>query len=230
MTGMALLFTSCIATGYIPQHAQVPLLEQRGEVQLSAGMSTGGMLDATVSAGLTDHVAAQMHLSGQPVQNLPGTGSMAVGYYRHIGAVVAEAWLGMEQGTVGNRSYWTYTVEWTGSTTGRYNLPFVQLDCGLRDLTPLHIDCGVALRAGIMKPDFTTTQWDETGHETRRSSYGSGTKLVEPQLFVRMGWHNVKYSLQMGWTLPTTVDYGTLPRKKFSLMTGVTFLLGVTQK
>lgn len=223
---VTMMFTSCIATGYIPQHAQVPLLEQRGEVQLTAGMSTGGMLDATLSAGLTDHLATQMHLSGQPLQNLPGTYSMALGYYRHLGPVVAEAWLGMEQGSVCNRSYWAIEVEWYRSISGKYNLPFVQLDCGLRDLTPLHIDCGVALRGGIMKPQLTTTTWNGWDGESTRSNYGAGTPLLEPQLFVRMGWGGVKYSLQMGWCYPSTGGNGTLHYKPFSLMMGAAFMLG----
>ena len=221
---VATMCSSCIATGYIPQHAQVPLMEQRGEVQLTVGMSTGGMLDATLSAGLTDHLATQMHMSGQPLQLQPGTYSMAVGYYRHLGPVVAEAWLGMEEGTVYNRSFWTMTADWIRSTSGKYNLPFVQVDCGLRDLTSLHIDCGVALRAGVMKPSFHTTSWRDSGDEATHSSYGAGTILFEPQVFVRMGGRHVKYSLQAGWTLPSTRGSGILYYEPFSLMMGASFL------
>lgn len=227
LTGVvAMMFSSCIATGYIPQHAQAPLLEQRGEVQLTAGLSTGGMLDATLSAGLTDHLATQMHLGGQPLQNLPGTYSMALGYYRHLGPVVAEAWLGVEQGSVCNRSALPMVVEWFRYTSGEYNLPFVQLDCGLRDLTPLHIDCGVALRGGIMKPQLITATWNDLDGESAHSSYGAGTPLLEPQLFVRMGWGSVKYSLQTGWCFPSTGNNGKLYYKSFSLMMGATFILG----
>lgn len=221
----ALLFTSCIATGYIPQHAQVPLLEQRGEVQVSAGMSTGGMLDATLSAGLTDHLATQMHISGQPLQLQPGTYSMAVGYYRHVGPLVAEAWLGIEQGSVYNRSHWSMIVEWTRWTTGEYNLPFVQVDCGLRDLTPLHIDCGMALRAGIMKPGLRTTTWNEEMSAQYTSIYAAGTALLEPQLFVRMGMRHMKYNLQMGWVLPFSSSVEDFPRKTFSLSMGATIMI-----
>ncbi len=222
---VAIMFSSCIATGYIPQHAQVPLMEQRGEVQLTAGMSTGGMLDATLSAGLTDHLATQMHLSGQPLQNMPGTYSMALGYYCHLGPVVSESWIGMEQGTVYNRSCWPMTVDWILSTTGKYSLPFVQVDCGLRDLTSMHIDCGVALRAGVMKPSFHTTSWRDSGDEATHSSYGAGTILFEPQAFVRMGGRHVKYSLQAGWTLPSTRGSGILYYEPFSLMMGASFLI-----
>ena len=223
----ALLFASCssTSTGYIPQHAQVPLLESRGDVQVTAGMSDGVLADATLSAALTDHWAAQVHLSGQPLQNMPGTYSLGVGNYHRLGPVVFEAWAGMEQGMVSNRAPFTYEVEWARSTTGRYVLPYVQLDAGLRDLTPLHLDVGLALRGGVMKPSFRTSQWDETGNVTYSRSYGAGTVLLEPQLLVRIGWRDVKCSLQAGWTLPWSRVVGDMDYEPFSLMIGVAFLL-----
>lgn len=228
MSIVAVLLSSCgVSASYIPQQPPVPLIDHRGEMQLSATFNEVGMSNATLSVGLTNWLAAQVHVSGQIINVTPGAGSAAVGVYRHFGPLVAEAYYGWELGTATNRTPLFTIAEFTRHINGSYAMPYLQLNCGLRDVTPLHIDCGVALRGAIMRPSFkiTTDDYFEGGNNSDTRYYNTITKILEPQLFLRFGGENIKWHMQAGWCFPysSTVDANDFDR--FNMTVGVTFIL-----
>lgn len=219
-----------IGSMYSPQLAEVPLIAGKGDTRASASINGIGA-DATVSTGISNHLA--MQLSGSIHDEDIFYHHAALGYFTGYGKFGAEGYLGLGFGN-GH----VHDIDDGYNTKGTYLLPFVQLNLGWSNLTKAHIDCGVALKYGRMSPGFGITY--ETWHsDTQTSTYTSGkystvNNMFEPQVFFRIGGEKVKYSLQIGMSVLDDIlhykdskwyNCNTVPYDPLTVSMGVTFFL-----
>ena len=189
---ICLLAGACASCGiYHPQLAEVPLIDHKGDIRFTAKATSPAMVNASISAGLTNHIAAQIHTDiclFEDISNI-NYSHFALGYYQPFGKAVLEGYAGagFNYGDITDyaRSF---------RSRGKSIIPFVQVNYGWTNLTKAHIDVGAAVKAGIMYPHFST-DFDD-GHYVQTNSKAG---FVEPQLFFRIGGENVKFSLQAGW-------------------------------
>lgn len=219
----ALLAAACSSVGYVPQSADVPLISHEGDVRVAGYLGSNGALGFTASAGLTDHIAAQLHVGSAITQNALDYQHVAVGYYLSSNHFGLEAYAGMAHGFTDNYDRGTDVSEWTRFLKGSYLMPFAQVDAGMKDLGRYQIAFGVALKGGLMLPKMTERRVDEAGNVTDCRSYGRSSSdfIFEPQAFVRFGNERLKWNVHAGWTTSST-----FADPHFLLSTGVTFCFG----
>lgn len=217
-----LAFTGCgmVSPMYAPQLAEVPLITHRGDTRASVAVKGIG-LDATLSTGITNHLALQLYGSVNDEERFYH--HTALGYFTGGDHFAVESYLGWGYGH-------GHFIDHDGgsSVRGTYMLPFAQVNLGWRNLTKAHIDCGIALKYGLFFPIFNTAQ-DHYNFETESwyTTYGhymARNRLLEPQVFFRIGGERVKYSLQIGYIRFQTQD-NILHHSPLSLSMGATFFL-----
>ena len=196
---VAIMMTSCVA--YRPQVVEVPLIHEKGELQIngSVGLSFpfigDGYLGTTVSYGATDWLAVQAH--GNWNGDKGGYGQVAAGAYKAWNKAVLEGYVGYGFGG----SKWTPSNDSTSNSNGRivtsrYRLPFAQVNFGWAGLANGHFDIGVGLKGGCILPhieDFKPSNGTLTVSK-------SPVALLEPQFFMRAGGKHLKWSLNIGFS------------------------------
>lgn len=206
---LSLTVTSC--TVYHPQAVDIPLINHEGDTRLDVNISASTWIlidainvNATLSHGFNDWLAGQVHL------NYGGDNyyaQVAPGYYLPLGAKsVVELYAGYGFGGVDRESkddsktYEDGSVRKSSDFSGHFHLPFVQANFGWHDLTPVHIDFALGLKAGAFLPDYQYHAYDENGDEilSRRETYNTNNFLLEPQLMLRLGGSKVRFSLKVG--------------------------------
>ena len=80
---------------------------------------------------------------------------------------------------------------------GHYTLPFVQANIGWHDLTKLHVDMAVGLKAGAFIPDYTYTRYASDGTVSKREDYNTTNLLLEPQALLRVGSERLKLNFKV---------------------------------
>lgn len=177
---VALLAASC-TTLYHPQLEAIPLIEEKGELNIETGLSHQDALSGNISIayGLTDHIALQgfgrTNKDGD-VRNLHG--QLAAGLYgQTAGGLDRELYLGVAAGR--NADEWGYEnhpmVDIEGNPisfydqegnlvneawdrhayTGDYHMLFLQGNIGQRNK---HFEWAVGLKAGILHSYIRHTQ------------------------------------------------------------------------
>lgn len=230
----ALLLLSAGCSIYHPQAVDIPLINHAGDCRVDAavGVSTWVLPDVvtvggTVSYGVTDWLAVQGHVNyggdNVYVQAAPGA------YLPLGGHGVLEGYVGYGFGgswhdgrTTGADSSWHYAY------SGHFNLPFGQVNIGLRDLGRAHIDIAFGLKGGAFMPDFRYNRYDADGtllpdHST---TYRHTNLLLEPQLLFRIGGQRVGYSLRLSyaWLSDLTYNAGNHFTADFlTISNGITF-------
>lgn len=88
------------------------------------------------------------------------------------------------------------------SYSGHYVMPFLQVDCGWRDLTLwMHLDVAFALRAGGIygSTNYYYEQYDPTTntyYSTAGEPFHGVRPLLEPSMEVRFGWSRLKFNIR----------------------------------
>ena len=201
---LAVLTTGCSI--YHPQAVDIPLINHAGDTRVDASVALSAWLlpdvmtlNATVSHGFNDWLAGQVHL------NYGGEnyyGQAAPGAYLPLGEHgLLEGYAGMGFGgawreqaelvsdSVSSRTY---------SYSGRFSVPFGQVNIGWHDLTGAHIDLALGVKAGAYMPNFKYRSYDANGELMPDECYGYTTPsfLFEPQLVFRIGGEHVKFCLR----------------------------------
>lgn len=187
---------SILATGcwmYKPQLADVPLIEHKGDVRIAGSLylypATG--VSATISAGLTDRMALQLHtdLESESVHY----SHAALGLYHSYGSSIIEGYLGAGYGN-GD----VYIDAEPASAYGPYICGFGQINYGwyLGQRSVI----GFSAKAGRMFSYFRGTSMD-WGNPNYEDPFGPRScTLLEPQVFFRVGGECVKFQTQLGYT------------------------------
>ncbi len=210
---VAMLSASCGV--YHPQMAEIPLIDHKGDVHLSAKIGSPSTFTVTMSAGVTDHIAVQMYADNSPMAS-SNYSHFEVGYYGVSGRSVYELYAGLGYGT--SR---IHDVDHVWYTSGKYFIPYIQVNWGLKNLSKAHVDLGVSLKTGCIVPEFhiintisSTYSWDiKTGY------------LIEPQTFVRFGGERVKFCLQAGYCFTDIFQTSQTHHVPYAVGMGVTFFV-----
>ncbi len=213
--------TGCVV--YHPQLADVPLVEHKGDARVATSLylypEPG--LAATISTGLTDHLAAQVHASfdGPDVFYT----HMAVGLYFPHEKSVLETYLGLGRGN-GD----AYIDADPASARGPYMCHFLQFNYGWKLSEKSTI--GVSFKGGTLWPHV---RWNGSVYSAASDSWiiESGIDndvhaLLEPQFFYRVGNERLKFQIQLGYSyVGFPRDIRALRYSPLSLSTGVSINL-----
>lgn len=201
---------------YHPQAVDIPLMTQQGETKIDASASLSGhviptkmAVNATATHAFTDWFAGQAHVNyGSGM----GAAQLAVGAFKPLGEhSVLEGYVGYNTGfmSVDNASVSgdddTNNGETPRSKTysydGRFGVPFGQVNFGWHDLTRIHIDFGVGFKAGSYIPNLNYYEYDrdEVKIDERTEHYTTPNLLLEPQMMLRVGSKNVKWTFKAGF-------------------------------
>lgn len=192
-----LLLCSCGNAYYMGKAPSVPLLDERGDLQIGAGVGLSPLLFAgsagiDVAYALTDHMAVQA--VGQIYDDredyyIHG----AAGWYMPLPAhQQIELWAGAGKGlSIAGKGL---TGSAANTTWFEYQQYFGSLNYGLKDLTRAHIDLGAGLRGGLMPYSLLST--GNESHAVEEEAHDA-TWFAEPQLFFRIGGDHVKFQLQI---------------------------------
>ena len=216
---LALLSTGCSVMN-APRLADVPLIDHKGDVRVSASAYVYPILglEATTTVGVFNRMALQLHVDGILSDTYF---HVASGFFLPIENRVFEAYLGYGKGDGS-----VYVDAEPISARGSFNTLFLQLNYGWKDLGKRHADVGFSLKGGRLFPEFRGST-----PNTSVSHYTEEDILIEPQAFVRWGGEHVKFNLQVGYLyLPMLSAFNKSHENlfrysPFMLSTGVTFIL-----
>ena len=204
---LAMLSTGCSI--YHPQAVDIPLINHAGDTRVDASASVSALvfpdvmnINVTVSHGFTDWLAGQVHVNYgwenfytqlAPGAYLPlGEHGLLEGY---AGLGFGGAWRHQEVTVTTDTSVFTYTDY---EYSGRFTVPFGQVNIGWHDLTEAHIDLALGVKVGAYLPNFNYRDYDSSGNLRLDGSYSYSTPsfLFEPQLLFRIGGESVKFCLR----------------------------------
>ena len=237
---LAMLSTGCSI--YHPQAVDIPLINHAGDtrVDASAALSTWLVPDvmtfnATVSYGFNDWLAGQVHV------NYGGENyyaQLAPGAYLPLGEHgLLEGYVGTGIGGAWRKSEVTTTTDSVSTTnrydySGRFAVPFGQVNIGWHDLTGAHIDLALGFKTGAYLPDFRYREFNADGTPRPEDcySYTTPSLLLEPQVVFRIGGESVKFCLRASFAwlsdLEGNTNTGTsrnFTADLFTLSAGVNF-------
>lgn len=226
---MALLASSCIM--YRPLNADIPLLEEPGELRVDASASVAMPIlpvpsgNATVTYSPWNHVAMQVAGGITDGSNYITRG--AVGFYCHPGW---QSVLEVYAGAGGGHGLYKSSHSEDGNMRrrfGDYGFGFTQLNWGWNNIAGLNLDFGIGLRAGVMNSSFIYEHTDTAGVVTIKDNFKGNCLMLEPQMMLRFGgehWKicfNVAYTALPGWP----EDNPNFNHERFSVGIGVNYLL-----
>ncbi|MBO7489554.1 MAG: hypothetical protein J6T88_04670 [Bacteroidales bacterium] len=212
---ISLILTSC--TLYKPQLADIPLISQKGDVQAAAAVYVlpEPGLDATISVGLTNHLAAQVHTNIDFID--VHYAHTALGLYFPYEKSTLETYLG-----VGHGNGSVYIDADPAGAEGPYLCGFLQANYGWH-LSPKSA-FGFSFKGGALFPEI---DYYCPGYENGAVTTISGVDrearfFIEPQLFYRIGGECVKFQIQLGFNqLINKPEYNVLRYIPVSLSTGI---------
>ena len=209
----ALLFSlcSCSHAYYVPNMQNIPLLQQKKELQLSGAISEGPELQAAYA--FNNHFAAiagasytDKKFSTKSKEGIKFTlAEGGAGYFTKFNTkIILESYAGFGFGKVKNTYYEWHGTDFPevliGSTSMNLNRMFLQAAVGY---TNIYYDFAFSTRFSAIK--FT----DIKGNENQASQIQSDLMVLknnstflqlEPALTFRAGWDYVKLQTQIGWT------------------------------
>ena len=203
---LLVLLTGC--SSYYPQIVDVPLIKEKGDLRVDAGITYAPSIHGTVSYGLTDIVAIQAY------SNID-----VFGRYHVQGAV--GLFKGFENKTVteiyGGYGYGNSIMGQLLDVNVDNHLAFVQYNLGKTEQGKAHIDYGLGMKAGylysrIIDSDLVTTIQDDG-------------LILEPTIFFRIGWEKIKFDIKANylWTNNKAIDEYSTIYYPFNLSMGVNF-------
>lgn len=201
---LALLSAGCSI--YHPQAVDIPLINHPGDTRVDASLSLSTWvlpdvmnINATVSHGFNDWLAGQVHINygGENVY-----GQLAPGAYLPLGEHgLLEGYAGVGMGGAWREKAVVTSDSVSQSSydySGRFTVPFGQVNIGWHDLSGAHIDLALGLKAGAYMPMFSYRKYDADGALVPADCYSYTTPnfLFEPQLLFRIGGEHVKFCLR----------------------------------
>lgn len=191
---ISLIMSGCIV--YHPMTTDIPLISEKNDLRIDAGISMVPSANATVSYGLTDKIAIQ------------GFGSVgadnryyfqsAIGLFKNKGErKIFELYGGFGYG-YGN----AYKDANPGNLLGDYQLYFGQANFGKISCNTSNLEAGFGLKVGYLHSNLTDKNYYERTSETGPfKTYHDESVLFEPVGFIRFGGNRLRLNVKLGGTL-----------------------------
>lgn len=195
----AILFASCEV--YRPALSNIPILEQKGDVEIEAGLNFPVSADLSAAYAITDHIAVQAYgeydLADADKVGL-ASGRLALGYYTPwSGHMYVGVYAG---GSLGVTNQQNHFEDYELYTHSDFHTLFVQADWGIRPVS--WFDFAVRLAVGNM--GYSPSQ-AKVYHDTdqRVSSEGDPFSgwMWEPSVRLGFGSRNFKFNIKGGLSI-----------------------------
>jgi hypothetical protein len=222
LIGLLILIMTSSCCVYHPQTIDIPLIKQKHDIRLDAGVSIIPSANATISYGLTNKIA---------IQGFGTIGSddrwyfqIAPGIYKtYKKQTVGEFYAGFGSGH-GN----AYRDANPGNMYGNYQIYFVQYNFGKYQSKFLNMDYGFGLKTGYFHSNLTDQNYYRFYSENGPyASYNDNSILVEPLVFARFGGEKLKFNIKMGickvFKITNTDKY--IPTNVFNIGLGFNYIL-----
>lgn len=241
---LPLVFAIASCSIYHPQVVSIPLLREKGELQLDASISAASTfapipssigVNATGSYAINNWWAVQGFAACDMNKNFYL--QAATGAFKPFENSVLEGYIGYGFG----HSNYENTVKINGVNrywyikTGNYNICFGQVNYGFTNLTKAHIDLGVGVKLGEFMPNiiykkyqYVSDDFDYIKHGELISDelYNTPFFFVEPQVFIRLGSEKTKFCIKAGMDFPSERASAEVTLMDlFDVSLGVTFKL-----
>lgn len=186
----ALVLTSCRL--YMPQTAPIPMMKEKGEMQLDGGLTFAPGIQASAAWSPLNHLAVQGHAftSFDDIQYA----QVALGYYNELPKLIryeVYGGAGFGNGEYYHNSGTEWEYDWKMS--GSYNLYFLQLNAGRTAGKKQWFEYGLGLKGGLMDQNIYEDPIE--GNELR---YNKNSILIEPAAFMRYG-NKFRIGLQVNY-------------------------------
>lgn len=185
-----MIFTSSCCV-YYPQSTDIPLIKQKNDLRIDAGVSLIPSINTSVSYGISNRFAIQAF--GSVGTDRSKYFQLAPGMYKNFpNKFVTELYTGFGAG-YGD----AYRDAIPGRLYGNFELYFLQLDFGRNDCRFLNMDYGFGIKSGCFHSKLTDRNYHEfysmNGPFDILDDY---SMLIEPMAIVRFGWKNFKFNIK----------------------------------
>jgi hypothetical protein len=215
--GLVIVFQSC-APAYIPNRINTPMFKNAGEFTGEFSVGQSGF-DPQIAAAVTDHLAVMANGSfALPNSNSADTISYnrhaffegGLGYYQKLDEKrFFEIFGGFGRGNV--ETYWENGIL-SAQVKSNYNRFFVQPTVGMSNQ---FVDLGFTNRFVLLQMNVENKYQDE--YAVNNFDY-----FWEPAFTFRVGGKNVKFSTQIGFSIPINqLPTNTYDRKWFLASVGM---------
>jgi hypothetical protein len=190
---LSLMVSGCVV--YHPQTADIPLISNKGDLRLDAGISIIPTAHATVSYGMTEKMAVQ--LFGSIGSDDRYYMQAAAGLYKNRGTNrILELYGGFGYG-YGD----AYRDANPGDLVGNYQLYFGQLNYGTIAGETSNLEIGIGIKTGYLHSNMTDINYyDWISMTGPYITYHDESLLLEPAGFIRMGGKKLRFSIKLGST------------------------------
>ena len=199
------MFGSCVI--YHPHNVDIPLLHEKGEMEVDATFSMTAPLMGAPALNGTFSYAPFNHVGVQVAANLSNTNAYhlqgAAGSFLPMGSnAVLEGYVGYGYGSS------VHNTDINSDKTfhrvnGHYNLYFGQVNVGWVNLLGGVFDFGFGFKGGMLYPNFEKNLVQADGTKKFEESFNNSHVLLQPQFVARIGWQSVKISFNMGYAYRT---------------------------
>ncbi len=193
LTGLSI--SGCAS--YYAAGTDIPMIHEKGDLQVAAGATVPILnADATVSYGITDHLAAQVY--GRFGNDMFGHGAIGV-YFPMQHHLLSETYGGFGYG---------YDREDSSDSDGDGNYRwhenhfqdyFIQTNFGQYGVGRINADYGISLKGSILKMNDK----EHKEHDTPLEFYTLNQYPVfalEPSLFAHFGGEHLRFGIRLGYS------------------------------
>lgn len=188
-----LVLVSCTI---IPHTTDIPLIREKGDLRVDAGVSIIPTANATVSYGLSEKIAVQAY--GSYGADHPYYLQGAVGLFKNKENNYVTEWYA-GAGTGNSEAY--ESGQW-GRLEGNYQLYFTQFNIGKLNSNFLNADYGLGLKAAYARSKFTDEDYFDIYYldgDFANFIYPVQTDnglVFQPTVFGRFGKGRLKFNLK----------------------------------
>jgi hypothetical protein len=212
-----ILFSGCI---YYPQLTDIPLIEEKSDLRIDAGVTMLPSINTTISYGLTDKIAIQGY--GRVSSDEGYMFQAAVGRYHNFrNNTVLEIYGGAG---IGHGD--AFKSATGGHLHGNYQLYFGQINYGRIATETSNFEIGCGLKSGYMHSRLLDENYYSPYYtQALPRRYSDDMIFTEPQVFLRLGGKHLRFSLKAGALLmyKFTNTAHNFPYTKFNVGIGVNY-------
>lgn len=220
---ISFLSVSCVTSYYTPSAHHVPLFQDKGEFSVQGTVNTNGLLDGEIAYAITNNVAIMGGISlngSKEISNFEkASGShlnLAVGYFTPLVGknTMFQLYGGMERGGY-NYSYKTIDrLNFLGN--GNYSISYMDVGTANYAFNKFYLmpsfgythqifDFAFSLRMAHLsfaKVENNVTKQNTYAYKTVEGLRDIGNSILfEPAITWRVGWENLKWQTQVGWSV-----------------------------
>jgi hypothetical protein len=217
---IVLLLSSCIV--YHPQTIDIPLISEKNDLRVDAGISVVPSAHATISYGLTNKVSIQGFGSVGPDDRYYFQAATGL-YKKHNKNKVMELYCGYGYGH-GD----AFKDANPGHLFGNYQLYFAQYNYGIIANEKSNFETGIGIKSGLFHSSLTDKNYYHLYSEPGSFiTYQDNSLLLEPAGFIRIGGKKLRLSINLGGAIlyKLTNSDKSIPNSYLNLGLGLNYRL-----